>query len=227
MQPKYALITGASRGLGAAFSKLLAQENYHLLLLSKQKKGLTETDDLIKELGGKATLIPFDLRQTDLIEPLIYSIAERFKQLDLLMLNAGYLGQLRPLTHTPNDFWNDCLTTNLTANFRLLRGLDPLLHKAPQADVIFVNDEIAQQPQAFWGAYAITKAGFATMAQIYKAEKQNSSHITTHLFTPNPMSTHLRSKAFPGEDQHLLSSPDQEAKRLWENVKKSQQIKAA
>lgn len=215
---KYALITGSSRGFGASFATLLAQKGYHLLLLSKQKKGLTNTDDQIRQLRGNATLIPFDLRNIALIEPLVFSIAERFPQIDLLMLNAAYLGQLRPLTHITNEFWDDCLATNLTANFRLLRGFEPLLKKAPQADLIFVNDVIAEKVQPFWGPYAISKAGFLTMANIYKAETSSVTNINTHIFTPNPMPTYLRDKAMPGEDKKILSTCDDEALRLWSEI---------
>lgn len=215
---KYALITGSSRGFGAAFACLLAQKGYHLLLLSKQKKGLTDTDDKIRGLGGNATLIPFDLRNVDLIEPLILSIAERFQHIDLLMLNAAYLGQLRPLTHITNEFWDDCISTNLTANFRLLRGFESLLKKAPSSDLIFVNDILAEDPQPFWGPYAISKAGFLAMANIYKTETAAVSTINTHIFTPNPMPTYLRDKAMPGEDKNALISCDEEALRLWAEI---------
>ena len=212
---KYALITGGSRGFGAAFACLLAQKGYHLILLSKKKKGLTETDDQIWKLGGNATLIPFDLRNLDLIDALAFSIAERFPHIDLLMLNAAYLGQLRPLTHITNEFWDDCISTNLTSHFRLLRGLEPLLKKAPQSDLIFVNDALAEKPQPFWGPYAISKAGFLAMANIYKAETESIGTINTHIFTPNPMPTHLRDKAMPGENKSTLASCDEEALRLW------------
>ncbi|MDP3532014.1 MAG: SDR family oxidoreductase [Alphaproteobacteria bacterium] len=212
---KYALITGGSRGFGASFACLLAQKGYHLILLSKQKKGLTETDDQVRKLGGNATLIPFDLRNVDLIDALAFSIAERFPHIDLLMLNAAYLGQLRPLTHITNEFWDDCISTNLTSHFRLLRGLEPLLKKAPQSDLIFVNDALAENPQPFWGPYAISKAGFLAMAHIYKAETTSVTNINTHIFTPNPMPTHLRDKAMPGEDKNALASCDEEALRLW------------
>jgi NAD(P)-dependent dehydrogenase (short-subunit alcohol dehydrogenase family) len=215
---KYALITGGSRGFGASFACLLAQKGYHLILLSKQKKGLTETDDQIRKLGGNATLIPFDLRNVDLIDALAFSIAERFPQIDLLMLNAAYLGQLRPLTHITNEFWDDCLATNLTSNFRLLRGLEPLLKKAPQSDLIFVNDMIAEKAQSFWGSYAISKAGFLAMAQLYKNETESIGKINTHIFTPNPMPTFLRDKAMPGEDKSTLTSCDDEALRLWTEI---------
>ena len=218
MQQKYALITGGSQGLGAAFARALVQQNYHLILVAKQKKGLTLVDDQIRALGGKATLIPFDLRNIELLDALIYSIAERIDHLDLLMLNAAHLSQLRPLAHVTDSMWEECLATNLTCNFRLLRGLDPLLTKAPRSDVIFVNDLKAENSAAYWGAYAITKSGFLTMAQIYQAEKENISQIRTHIFTPNPMETNLRSKAFPGENATLLAKPNQEAMRLLKMI---------
>lgn len=214
IKDKIALVTGASKGFGAALSVLLAAKGYHVLLLSKQKKTLQETDDKIRAIGGNATIIPFDLRQTQLIDALIISIANRFSTLDLLVLNAAYLGQLRPLTHITDEGWSDCLSVNLTAHFKLLRGLKPLLLNAGKSEVVFVNDPIHEDTKPFWGAYAISKSAFKTMGQMFKAETENLGVIKTHLFSPNPMHTFLRNKAFPGEDPGLLAHPEDEARRL-------------
>ena len=207
------LITGASRGLGAAVAPLLAREGAHLVLLARTQGGLEETDDRVREAGGQATLLPMDLADGDAVDRLGPSIYRRFGRLDGLVSCAAQLGQLTPVAHADPDRFHGLLTVNLLAAQRLLRTLDPLLRAAPAGRAVFVTDGIATAPRAYWGSYAASKAGLEALVTSYAAEVRKTP-LRVNLFDPGPMATRLRADAFPGEPEGARPSPAEVAPAL-------------
>jgi NAD(P)-dependent dehydrogenase (short-subunit alcohol dehydrogenase family) len=212
---KTALITGASRGLGASLAKKIGAAGAHSILVARTIGGLEECDDAIQKSGGTSTLVPLDLMELEKIDQMGASLFERFGKIDILVLNASMLGDLSPLTHHKPKTWENVLKLNLTANYRLLRSLDALLRAAPSADVVFITDSIGTKPEAYWGPYAISKTGLETMAKIYQAETAKTN-IKTHIFDPGKMATALRYHAFPGENQNTLPQADDVAEQIMD-----------
>ncbi len=207
LKDKIALVTGASRGIGAAVAKHLAREGAHLILTARTVGGLEETDDAIRALGGSATLVPLDLRQADMIDALGGQIYERFGKLDILIGNAAKLGSLSPVAHASPSEFDDVFAINLTANYRLLRSLDPLLRKADAGRVVMVTSGAAVAPIAYWGPYAASKAALEHLALTYAAEVA-STNIRVNLIDPGAVATKMRAKAFPAEDPSTLPTPE-------------------
>ncbi len=207
------LISGASRGLGAALAPLLAREGAHLVLLGRTQGGLEETDDRVREAGGEATLLPLDLAEGDAVMRLGPSIYRRFGRLDGLVSCAAMLGQLTPVAHADPGWFRELLTINLLAAQRLLHTLDPLLRAAPAGRAVFVTDGVARAPRAYWGAYAASKAGLEALVKSYAAEVRKTA-LRVNLFDPGPMATRLRAEAFPGEAKDAQPSPAQVAPEL-------------
>ena len=207
LDKKIALITGASRGIGAAVAKRFAAEGAHVVLVARTVGGLEATDDAVRNLGGSATLVPLDLRQMDMIDTLGAQLYERFGKLDILVGNAAQLGSLSPLAHAAPSEVEDVITINLTANYRLLRACDPLLRASKQGRVIMVTSGAAARPVPYWGPYAATKAALEHMTIIYAAENA-STGIHANVIDPGPIATAMRAKAFPGEDPKTLPGPD-------------------
>lgn len=204
-----ALVTGASRGIGYAVALMLARAGAHVYALGRTTGGLEELDDEIRAAGGAATLIPFDLVEGDGIEQMAASIASRDKALDILVLNAASLGELAPLTDIDPAVWQKTLNLNVTANWRLLRALDPLLQNAQAAKVIFLSSRVGgERARAFWGAYAVTKAAGEMLVKTYAAENENGS-VTVSIIDPGAMRTHMRAQAMPGEDRDALPAPSE------------------
>ncbi len=204
---KIALVTGASRGLGRAIALALAREGAHVIISGRTTGALEELDDEINKLGGKATILGLDLSKGDKLDQLGPSLFQRWQHLDIFVANAAILGPLSPLAHVTADAWASVLDTNLTANWRLIRTLDPLLQKAEAARVIFVTSRAAHGRNAYWGPYAIAKAGLEALAATYAAEVE-STPIRVAVLDPGGIRTGMRSKAFPGEDPNTLPSPD-------------------
>lgn len=201
------LITGASRGLGAALAARFAAEGAQLVLTARTVGGLEETDDAVRAAGGEAaTLVPLDLRMDEGIERLSQALAERFGRLDVLVGNAGVLGAMGPLTHCKPEVWDEVLDVNLTANWRLLRALDPLLRQSEGGRAIFVSSGAASGPRAYWGAYAVTKAALEMMVGIYAAEIEKTK-VRANLVDPGRLRTAMRAKAYPGENPDSLPDP--------------------
>lgn len=215
---KTALIIGGSRGLGTEIAIKAAMDGYKIILIGRNKKALMRTDDLIKAKGGSAILVPFDLRNVNLIDQLVLSLVQRISHLDLLVFNAAYMTELRPIAHTPNDIWDDIIAANLTAPMRLLRALDPLIKKSAAPHIIYIMDRFENRAKAYWGAYAVAKAGLQELANIYAQETVHPHGLKTSFFDPGPMSTELRQKAFPGEPAHQTGLPAEAAERLWQEV---------
>jgi len=204
---RYALITGASRGIGAAVAKAYAAAGAHVILLARSTSGLEAVDDEIKAAGGAATLIPFDLRKLDELEALGPLVADRFGKLDILVANAGMLGTLTPIAHSKMKEWQDVMTTNVTANVQLIRTLDPLLRASDAGRAIFVTSGRGMRPLAYWGAYATSKAALIMLAQTYAAETEKTN-LRVNLVTPGAVDTEMLSQAFPGGYQGYMARPD-------------------
>ena len=202
---KIALITGASRGIGAAVAERFAEEGAHLIITARTVGGLEELDDVIKANGGSATLVPLDLKNFDEINQMGAALHERFGKLDILVANAATLGVLTPVAHIDPHVWEDAIQLNLTANYQLIRSLDPLLRAADAGRAIFVTSG-ASRGMAFWGAYAATKAGLDSLIKCYADEVENTS-IRVNLLNPGATRTGMRANAFPGEDPETLKTP--------------------
>jgi NAD(P)-dependent dehydrogenase (short-subunit alcohol dehydrogenase family) len=204
---KVALVTGASRGLGAAVALAFAREGAHLVLAARTVGGLEEVDDAIRAAGGSATLVPFDLREFAKIDELAAALSERYGRLDILVGNAGEFGVFSPLGHISPDIWAEVVDLNLTANWRLIRAMDPLLRAAPAGRAIFVTSGIGRDTLAYWGPYTVSKAGLDMLVRIYAAEI-SKTRVRANLIDPGPLRTRLRARAFPGEDPASLPPPE-------------------
>jgi NAD(P)-dependent dehydrogenase (short-subunit alcohol dehydrogenase family)/very-short-patch-repair endonuclease len=208
LSDKIALVTGASRGIGFASALGMAKAGAHIVALARTTGGLQELDDKIfAETGKRATLVPVDITDYDVLDRLGAALFERFKRLDILLANAAYLHPLSPLGHiAPKDF-EQTIAVNLTANWRLIRAIDPLLRAAPNGLAIFVTDNIAHEARPFWGAYAASKAAFEVLAKTYAAEVEHTN-IRVEFFHPGPTQTRLRKQAFPGAEEAKMPFPE-------------------
>ncbi|MEE8499619.1 MAG: SDR family NAD(P)-dependent oxidoreductase [Kiloniellales bacterium] len=208
LEGRVALVTGASRGIGMAVARRFAAEGARLVLVARTVGGLEELDDAIRQDGGQgATLVPLDLREFDAIDRLGASLYERHGRLDVLVGNAGVLGTLSPLGHIgPND-WAEVMDINLTANWRLIRSLDPLLRQSDAGRAIFVTSGAAAAPHAYWGAYAVSKAALEMLVTTYAAEIAKTP-VRANLLDPGAVRTAMRASAFPGEDPETLPAPE-------------------
>ncbi len=207
LKDRVALITGASRGIGRAAALELARNGAHVILVARTEGGLTDVDDEIREIGGSATLVPLDVRDYEGIDRLGAAVFERWGKLDILVGNAGILGNLSPLGHILPDDWQMLMDINLTANWRLIRSFDVLLRQSDAGRAIFVTSGVVQSCTAYWGGYTITKAGLDAMVKTYAAELATTD-VKANLLSPGPVRTHLRAKAYPGEDASKLPSPE-------------------
>lgn len=208
-----ALITGASRGIGAATAVELARLGAHVVITARTQGGLEETDDRIRALGGSATLLPLDLAEGDQVDAIGPSLFQRFGRLDVVVHNAGALGQLTPVAHIMPRDWADVIAVNLTAAWRLIRCCDPLLRNAPAGRAVFVTDARARAPKAYWGAYGATKAAMEHLLLTW-ADEVRSTRLKVNLFDPGVAATRLRQHAMPGEDPLALPKPDDVAPAL-------------
>jgi len=200
LQGRIALITGASRGIGRAMALRFAREGAHLILCARTQGALEELDDEILELTGEnATLVPLDLSDFDAIDHMGAAVFERFKRLDVLVGNAGILTPLTPMAQVKPKDWDQVMTINLSANYRLLRSFDPLLKASDAGRAIFVSSTVTQGTWPFWGAYAVSKAGLETMVKTYASENKKTS-INANILNPGPTRTTMRPIAYPGED---------------------------
>jgi NAD(P)-dependent dehydrogenase (short-subunit alcohol dehydrogenase family) len=214
LKDRIALITGASRGIGRAVAEKFAAEGAHVLLIARTREALEQVDDAIRSLSGTATLIPLNLAHGPKIDALGPTLYERFGKLDILVGNAAILGRLSPLTHIPSQHWEQVLRVNVTANWRLIRTLDPLLRRSDAGRVIFVTSSgVANSARAYWAPYSVSKAGLECLAKTYANETQDSP-IKVNLIDPGATATSMRAEAYPGEDQSKLKTPDAVAERF-------------
>jgi len=215
LEGRIALVTGASRGIGRAATFALAKAGAHVILVARTVGGLEEADDEIQKMGGTATLVPMNLRDGDAIDRLGASIFERWGRLDAFFGNAGVLGQLTPLAHLEPKVFQEVMEVNVTANWRLIRSLDPLLRLSDAGRALFVTSGAARKHTAYWGAYSISKAALESMALTY-AQECEGTKVKVNLINPGPMRTAMRRKAMPGEDPATLPVPEDMAPKIVE-----------
>ncbi len=216
MQPltgSIALVTGASRGIGSATAVELARLGAHVVITARTQGGLEETDDAIHAIGGSATLLPLDLAEGDQADAIGPSLHQRFGRLDVLVHAAGALGRLTPVPHILADDWADVLAVNLSAAWHLIRSCDPLLRTAEAGRAVFVTDQRAREPKAYWGPYGATKAGMEHLVLTW-AQEVRITPLLVNLFDPGPTATRLRRQAMPGEDATTLPKPSDVAPTL-------------
>jgi NAD(P)-dependent dehydrogenase (short-subunit alcohol dehydrogenase family) len=212
---RIALITGATRGIGRAVAIALAREGAHLILTGRTAGALEEVDDEIRTVtrdipgaaSGGATLLTLNMKHGEKIDGLGPTLFTRFGKLDILIANAGVLGPLSPLGHIPTDAFLETIEINLTANWRLIRTLDPLLKASDAGRAVFVTSGAAAGKNAYWGPYAASKAGLEALVKTY-ARECDASTVRVNLINPGPIRTRMRAKAFPGEDPMTLKTPD-------------------
>ena len=207
LQGRIALVTGASRGIGAAVARRYAAEGAHVILAARTVGGLEETDDAIRAAGGAATLVPLDLTEAIKIDELGARLFERFGKLDILVGNAATIGVLTPLTHMDPPVWEKVMAVNLTANWRLLRSMDPLLRRSDAGRAIFVTSGAARGVFPYWGAYSVSKAALEMLVRTYAAEV-NEFGVRANIVDPGVVRTTMRAEAFPGEDPMTLPPPE-------------------
>jgi NAD(P)-dependent dehydrogenase (short-subunit alcohol dehydrogenase family) len=212
---RIALITGASRGIGYATALALAKAGAHVVAVARTVGGLEELDDAIRGLGGAATLVPLDLKDYAGIDRLALALHERFKRLDVLVGNAGILGPLSPLGHVEAAAWEEVMAVNVTANWRLIRAMDPLLQRSDAGRVVFLTSGVAALALAYWGPYAASKAALEVLARTYAAETATTP-VRVNVFAPGPIRTRMRAQAMPGEDPMTLETPDKAAEKIVE-----------
>lgn len=201
------VVTGASRGIGRACAKALAEAGAHVIAVARTVGALEELDDEIQAAGGTATLVPLDLKDMPALDRLGGSIFERWGRLDGFLGNAGMLGVLTPLSHLEPKAFEQTMAVNVAANWRMIRSFDPLLRRSDAGRAVFLTTGAAQKHTPFWGIYAASKAALESLALTYAAECA-STDIKVNLFSPGPLRTAMRAKAFPGEDPMTLKPPE-------------------
>ena len=212
---KIALITGASRGLGRATALALAKGGAHVILLAKQTAALRAADDAIRREGGSATLTPLDLTDGAGLDRLGAAIFERWGRLDILVGSASALGALSPVSHIQPALWDEILAVNLTANWRLIRSLEPLLRQSPAGRAVFLTCDEARQKKPYWSAYASSKAALKTLILIWAREMAEAeSKLRINLYDPVAAATVTRRAIYPGEDLSLIPKPEEVIKPL-------------
>ena len=194
----------------------LAKRGCHIIATARTQGGLEELDDEIKAVGSTATLVPMDITDTAGIDRLGAAIFERWKKLDILIGNAGILGKLTPVPHLDPKVWDDVMAINVTANYRLIRSLDPLLRASDAGRAVFVTSGVAHSAPAYWGAYSVSKAALEALVKTYAAEVANISKLRVNLFSPGPTRTRMRATAMPGEDPMTLPTADDVAVQMVE-----------
>jgi NAD(P)-dependent dehydrogenase (short-subunit alcohol dehydrogenase family) len=209
-----ALVTGASRGIGAATAKALAAAGAHVILVARKVKALEEVEDAVHAAGGTSTIAPLDLTEPDAVSRLAAAIAGRWDTLDIMVLAAGYLPELTPASQMEPKQFNQALLTNLVANQALIAGFDPLLRRARAGKIIGLTSSVAANPRPYWGAYSATKAAFENLLETYAAEVERLSPLRIAIIDPGATRTEMRARAYPGEDASKLKSPEVVADRL-------------
>ncbi len=213
LKDRIALITGASRGIGAAIAKAYAGEGAHVILVARTTGALEEVDDEIRAQGGSATLVPMDLSDFGAIDDLGGQIFKRWGKLDILVGNAAILGDLSPVGHIRPDVWQRAYDLNVTANYRLIRSMDALLRQSDAGRAIFLSSGAGQSLPPYWALYASTKAALDAIAQTYAKETQNTA-LRVNIVNPGPTRSEMRAAAFPGEDAEQLPPPEHVAETM-------------
>jgi NAD(P)-dependent dehydrogenase (short-subunit alcohol dehydrogenase family) len=213
LRGRIALVTGASRGIGYATALALARAGAHVVATARTVGGLEELDDQIKAAGSAATLVPLDLRDTDGIARLAAALDERYRRLDILIGNAGIGGPSSPLDHVQPKDWDEIFAVNVTANWQLIRFLNPLLQKSDAGRVVFLTSGAAVHTRAYRGPYSTSKAALEALARTY-ANENATTNVRVNLFNPGPTRTRLRKSVMPGEDPMTLPTPEEVAEMI-------------
>lgn len=211
---RIALVTGASRGIGAASAQALAVAGAHVVLTGRDVKALEAVEDAIHDAGGASTIAPLDLAEPDGIPRLAAAIAQRWERLDVLVINAAYLPTLTPVTQVDPKQLTQALTVNVLATQALLAAFDPLLKRAGHGRLIGLTSSVGTQPRAFWSAYAASKAAFETLLDCYAMEVEKLGDIRVAIVDPGATRTAMRAKAYPGEDPASVKPPEDVAARI-------------
>jgi NAD(P)-dependent dehydrogenase (short-subunit alcohol dehydrogenase family) len=214
-----ALVTGASRGIGAATAETLAKAGAHVILVARTATALEEVEDRIHEAGGSATIAPLDLTEGESIGKLAVAVAERWGKLETLVLNAAMLGSLTPVQDIDPKEYSRILSLNVLANQALLAAFDPLLRKADRADVVALTSSVGGEPRAFWGAYGSSKAALETLLGAYADETAHTGRIRVHIVDPGATRTRMRALAFPGEEPDSVKPPETVAEAILERLR--------
>ena len=209
-----ALVTGASRGIGAATAKALAAAGAHVILVARKVKALEEVEDAIHAAGGSSTIAPLDLAEPDAVARLAAAVAGRWQALDILVLAAAYLPELTPAAQIDPKQFNQALLTNVVATQALIAGFDPLLRRAAAGKLIGLTSSVAAAPRAYWGAYGATKAAFENLLATYAAEVERLAPLRVAIIDPGATRTQMRARAYPGEDPASVKPPEVVADRL-------------
>ena len=219
LQGKLALVTGASRGIGAATAEALAREGAHVILVARTASALEQVEDRIHEAGGTATIAPLDLTDGEAIGKLAAAVTDRWGQLDVLVLNAAMLGSLTPVEHIDVKEYARMLGINLLANQALIAAFDPLLRRSEKAEVVGVTSSVGKEPRAFWGAYGSSKAAVEALLGAYADETEYSGKLRVTILDPGATRTRMRALAFPGEEPESVKPPEVVAERIVELLK--------
>ncbi|MCW5715623.1 MAG: SDR family NAD(P)-dependent oxidoreductase [Bauldia sp.] len=214
------LVTGASRGLGRAAALALAEAGSHIVAVARTVGGLEELDDEIRRIGGEATLVPLDLKDGNAIDTLGAIIFQRWGRVDGVLGNAGVLGVITPVSHLDVKVWDEAIAVNLTANWRLIRSMDPLLRQSPSGRALFITSAAPRSLRPYWGAYSVTKAGLEALVRTYAGESARTA-IRANLIDPGPLRTAMRAKAMPGEDPMTLREPSAVTPKIVEMLSPS------
>jgi NAD(P)-dependent dehydrogenase (short-subunit alcohol dehydrogenase family) len=207
---RIALVTGASRGIGYATARALARAGAHIIAVARTQGGLEELDDEIRKDGGTATLVPLSLTDSDGVARLGAALHERHGKIDILVGNAAVASTSSPLGHIELKAWTDMMAINVTANFQLIRCMEPLLKQSDAGRAVFLTSGAASKALAYWGPYAASKAALDTLVRVW-ANETASTHLRVNLFSPGPIRTRMRAQVFPGEDPMTLDTPEQVA----------------
>ncbi|HXS49938.1 MAG TPA: SDR family NAD(P)-dependent oxidoreductase [Sphingomicrobium sp.] len=215
---KLALVTGASRGIGAATAEALAAAGAHVILVARTPSALEEVEDRIHQAGGTATIAPLDLTEGESIGKLAVAVAERWGKLEVLVLNAAMLGSLTPVQDIDPKEYSRLLSLNLLANQALIAAFDPLLKRADKADVVALTSSVGAEPRAFWGAYGSSKAALETLLGAYADETEHTGRVRVHIVDPGATRTRMRALAFPGEEPDSIKPPEVVADAIVERL---------
>jgi NAD(P)-dependent dehydrogenase (short-subunit alcohol dehydrogenase family) len=210
---RIALVTGATRGIGRAVTLALAREGAHVVAVGRTQGALEEIDDAVRTAGSSATLVPLDMRDYPGIYRLASALAERYRKLDVLIGNAGVVGERAPVDHVDPANWDEVMAINVTANWHLLRAANALLRRSDAGRVALITSGAATQPRAYGGAYSVSKAALNALGQIYAAET-SSTAMRVNLFNPGPTRTRMRALVMPGEDPMTLPTPETVAEKI-------------
>lgn len=213
-QGQVALVTGASKGIGAATAQALAAEGAHVVLTARDTKGLEAVEDAIFAAGGSATIAPVDLAEPDGIARLATAVSQRWDKLDILFINAALLPELSSVADIDQKAWNKAMTVNVLATQALIANFDRLLRASPDGRIIGLSSSVAQAPRAFWGAYASTKVAFEVLLECHAQEVANLSKVRVAIVNPGATRTAMRARAYPGEDPASVKAPEVVAQRL-------------